>query len=142
MKKVEEIILTKEARTIEEAFSLIAEEMFAITIETEKLNEKLNKTIMIRSKDLKSLLYLYLKKLYDLANNELFILKKIKDLKIETISDVYLLTAVASGDKFNQDYKIKDIIKQITDRNLSVKEYKNSASVQINIIVERREDEN
>ena len=75
--KVEEIELKAEASSIEAAFSKIAINMFSIVTDTEKINENLRKTLMMRSKDLKSLLYLYLKKLFDLANNELFLLKEI-----------------------------------------------------------------
>jgi|SRR3989344_3451568 len=141
--KVEEIELKAEASSIEAAFSKIAINMFSIVTDTEKINENLRKTLMMRSKDLKSLLYLYLKKLFDLANNELFLLKEIKDLKIESINEEYLLTAVAYGDKYNPKYEVKDVVKLITERNIAIKEDTKNATAQINIIVERRnvEDE-
>ena len=138
MHKVEELNLTAKGKSIEMAFSNIAVKMFSIVTDTEKINERINRTLMLRSRDLKNLLYLYLRKLFDLANTELFLLKEIKDIKIETINEEYLLTAVASGDKFNKEYELKDIVKLITERNIFIKEDLNGANLQITLIIERK----
>ena len=136
--KIEQIQLISQGKTIEEAFSNSAVNLFSITINTNSVSPNLKKSIMTRSKDLKSLLYLFLRKLFDLANNELFLLREVKDLKIESISDEYLLTAVAYGDKFNNEYEVKDAVKQLIDREILVKEDKLGTTTQVSLVVERR----
>ena len=42
----------------------------------------------------------------------------------------------------NEKYKIRDIVKQVTERNISVKENMEGSFLQINIVVERRDVEN
>ena len=136
--KIEQIQLSSQGKSIEEAFSNSAVNMFSIVTDTNLVNSNLKKSLMMRSKDLKSLLYLFLRKLFDLANNELFLLKEVRDLKIESINDEYLLTAVASGDKFNQGYEVKDIVKQLIDKDIIIKEDKSGTFTQVSLIVERR----
>ncbi len=140
--KVEEITLTSQGKSLEQAFSNAALNMFSIVTDTTKVNPLMRKSMMLRSKELKTLLYLFLKKLYDLASNDLFLLHEVKDVVIEDINNEYLLTAVAYGDKLT-NHEIKDIVKQCTDRNISIKEDKDGCKVQINLVVERRsiEDE-
>ena len=135
--KVEEITLTGQGKSIEQAFSNTALNMFSIVTDPSKVSPAQRKSIMLRSKDLKNLLYLFLKKLYDLASNDLFLLNEVKDVVIEDINNEYLLTAVAYGDKLS-NHEIKDIVKQCTDRNISIKEDKDGCKIQINLVVERR----
>ena len=136
--KVEEITLSEKAPNLEAVFSKIATSLFDIVINTKDIDPVTTKTIIIRARDLKNLLFQFLQRLFDLANNDLFVLSTVKQLTIEQVSREYLLNVVFIGDKMNPDYKVKDIVKQITDRNIAVREDRAGASAQINIVVERR----
>lgn len=136
--KVEEITISSKSNSLESAFSKIGLEMFNIVINPGEISPAATKTIIIRSRDLKNLLFQYLKRLYDLANNELFVLSTIKQISIEQISNEYLLNAVLLGDRMKPEYNVKDIVKQVTDRNIIIKEDREGALAQINIVVERR----
>ena len=138
--KVEEITITGTGKTLEQAFANTAISMFSIVVDTKTVEPKIRKSIMLRSKELKTLLHLFLKKLYDLASNELFLLNEIKDMSIETVNNDYLLNCVAFGDKLDK-HEIKDIVKQCTDRNISIKEDREGCKLQINLVVERRQEE-
>src|SRR3989344_1453694 len=132
---VEEITLQVKANSIENAFSKIAIEMFNIVINTADIDLITTKTIIIRSRDLKHLLCQLLKRLFDLANNELFVLAAVKSLTIEKIGTEYMLNSILIGDKMKPEYQVKDIIKQVTDRNLDVKETMEGTFAQINLVV-------
>ncbi len=135
---VEEITLVAKAPTLEAAFSKISLSLFDLVVNTQDIDFLITKTIIMRSRDLKNLLYQFLKRLYDLANNELFLLSTVKNITIEQVGAEYLLNTVLLGDKMNSHYEIKDIVKQITDRNILIKEDREGTLVQINIVVERR----
>ncbi len=136
---VEEITLTAKEPGIQRAFSKLATQMFDIVVNITYIDLALTKTVIIRSRDVNNLLFQFMKRLYELANNELFVLATVKSLVIEQISNEYLLTAVLLGDKINPTYKVKDIVKQVTDRNILIKEDREGTLVQINIVVERRD---
>ncbi|MBS3151868.1 archease [Candidatus Woesearchaeota archaeon] len=136
--KVEEITISEKASSLEASFSKIAKSLFEIVINTEEIDLAITKTLIIRARDLKNLLFQFLKRLFELANNELFVLSAIKQITIEQISNEYMLNAVLIGDKMKSDYTIKDIVKQITDRNILIREDKEGVTTQINIVVERR----
>ncbi len=136
--KVEEITLIAKAPDMQRAFSKLAMDMFDLVVNITYIDLKLTKTIIMRSRDIKNLLFQFMKRLYELANNDLFVLATVKSLTIEQISNEYLLTAVLLGDKINPTYKVKDIVKQVTDRNIIIKEDRDGTLAQINLIVERR----
>lgn len=136
--KVEEITLTAKAPDTQRAFSKLAMDMFDIVVNITYIDLKITKTIIMRSRDIKNLLFQFMKRLYELANNDLFVLATVKSLTIEQISNEYLLTAVLLGDKINPTYKVKDIVKQVTDRNIIIKEDRDGTLAQINLVVERR----
>ncbi len=136
--KVEEISLEERAPTLEAVFSKIAVSMFKIVINTEDIDLVTTKTIIIRSRDLKNLLFQFLKRLFDLANNELFLLSTVKQLTIDEVSHEYMLNAVVIGDKMNPKYEVKDIVKQVTERNIMIKEDMTGTYARINLVVERR----
>ena len=136
--KVEEITLSSKSHDLESALSKIAISMFDIVVNTNEIELITTKIIIIRARDLKNLLYQFLKRLFDLASNELFVLSNIKKITIEQVSNEYLLNAIIIGDKIKPEYTIKDIVKQITDRNIAIKEDREGTLAQINIVVERR----
>lgn len=141
MHKVEEIGLIARAEDMQKAFSKLAVDMFNLVIDVDEIDLVQTKTFIIRARDANNLLYQFMKRLFDLANNDLFVLATVKSLTMEKVGNEYLLTTVLIGDKINQNYKVKDIVKQVTDRGIEVKESKGEAIVKINIIVERRKNE-
>ena len=136
--KVEEITLSTKAPSIENVFSKSALAMFDIVIDTSEVELVTTKTVIIRSRDLKNLFYQFMKRVFDLANSELFLLATVKQLSIEQVGNEYLLNAILIGDKMNNNYNVKDIVKQVTDRNISIREDRQGAMAQINLVVERR----
>ncbi len=142
MRKVEEITISAEGEDIESSFAKIALNMFDVAVDTDKIKQNITKTFFIKAKNVNELLYLFLKKLYDLANSELFIPASVKNIKIEAVGSEFFLDSVLSGDKMNPEYEIKDLVKQVTNRNILIKKLKGMVAVQINIVVERRKNEN
>ena|SRR3989344_65808 len=140
--KVEEITLIGTGKSIEDAFSKVATNMFDIVIDRNSIRKINTKIIMFKSKDLKEALYMFLKKIYDITSNETFLLNEVKNISIEKMNNEYLLNAVIIGEKLSKEHIIKDIIKQVTDRNVLVKENKDGSIAQLNIVVERRNLEN
>ena len=138
VRKVEEITISAETDSIEGSFAKLAINLFEIVVDTSQINPIITKTIILKSISMENLLYLFLKRFYDLANNELFLVSAVKKVTIERVAGNYLLDAVVVGDKMNQEYNIKDIVKQITERNIKIKEDRNGTNAQINIVVERR----
>ncbi|MBS3168617.1 archease [Candidatus Woesearchaeota archaeon] len=136
--KIEEITLKANAESLEKTFSKMATELYNLVIEVEEIDLISTRTIILRSRDLKNLLYQFLKRLFDLANNDLFVLSSVKSLTIEQISEEYMLNSILIGDKMKPEYKVKDIIKQITDRNILIKEDLQGTHAQINLVIERR----
>ena len=133
---VQEIILEGKGDSIELSFSDIALKMFNIVTDTASVNPVLTKTIIIRSKDIKDLLYQFLKKLFDTANQDLFLLSYVKNIMIEKINNEYMLNATLLGDKL-KNHNIKDIVKLVTEKNISIKQDKEGCISQVVIIVER-----
>ena len=140
MDKVEEIPLTAKGKTMEQAFSNIAINLFSKIVNLELVQSNLTKTILIREKNLKALLYQYLKKIYDLALTETILVSKVHNVKIESINEDYLLTAVDAGEKLKPEHKLNNTIKMLTDRNIVIKEDKDGCNLQINIIVENKDE--
>lgn len=136
--KVEEITLSAQAPSLEGVFSKAALSMFNIVIDTSEVDLVSTKTVIMRSRNLKNLFFQFLKRVFDLANNELFLLATVKQLTIEQVNNEYLLNAILIGDKMNGKYSVKDIVKQITDRNIAIKEDRQGVTASINIVVERR----
>lgn len=137
--KVEEITINAKTDSIENTFSKLALSLFDIVVNTSDIEPKITKAIILKSRSMDDLLYQFMKKFYTLANNELFILSAVKRIIIEGISGSYMLDAVVVGDKMGPGYKIKDIVKMVTDRNIKIKEDKEGTHAQINIVVERRD---
>jgi len=136
--KTEEITLIGTGKTIESAFSKAAMNMFEIVIDPKTVRNVSTKTMIFKAKTLKDALYIFIKKIYDLASNETFLLNEVKNINIDEMNNEYLINAVLVGEKLNTEHIIKDIVKQITDRNIIVKENKDGCIAQLNIIVERR----
>ncbi len=133
MEKVNEIVLSSQGRNLEDAFSNLAERFYSLIVITTNINPVISKTILLREKNLKLLMYSFVKKLYELAYVDAFIVYKINRLSIERVSNDYFLKGIALGDNF-KNYKTIGTIKQVTDRNISIKEGNVGCNISINII--------
>ena len=137
MADYQEISLKSEAKTLEKAFSLIAVE-FSKTVYKGNLNNEINKSIMFRSQNLKYLLYNYINKLNELLLNECFILSEVQDLSINMVNNDYMLSSVVAGSKIKGN-EIDVLVKEIS-KNISVKEDKDGCHIQINLLVEEKNE--
>ena len=136
VRKVKELIISAKAESLEKAFSNIANNLFEIMIDTSTLNNSTTKTIIIRDKDLKSLLYNYLRKLHNFASTESLVLGNVTNLSINLVNGEYMLTGNASGEAINRSHKIRSQVKQITDRNIIIKEDNGGCILQIGVVAD------
>ena len=136
MDKVHETALIGNGKTTELAFGDITINLFSKIVDINTVKPLMVKTIMLREKNMKGLLYHYLKKVYDLALSEAILIHKVHNVKIENINNDYLLTAVIAGEKLNPEHKIHNKLKMITERNIAIKEDVKGCHIQINIVEE------
>ena len=94
-----EVKLEGSGKDLESSFSFIAVEFSNIIYKGSLNNEKLNKSIMFRSPDLKSLLYNFMNKLNELLLNDFFLISNVQDLSINMIHNDYMLSSVIIGSK-------------------------------------------
>ncbi len=137
MANYQEITLKSEAKDLEKAFSLIAIE-FSKVIYKGSLNTELNKSIMFRSKDLKSLLYNYLIKLNELLLNECFILSGVQDLSINIVHDDYMLSSVITGLKIKGN-DINVSVKEVS-KDIMIKEDSTGCHISVKVIIEEKNE--
>ncbi|HLC86005.1 MAG TPA: archease [Candidatus Nanoarchaeia archaeon] len=140
MDNVEELVLVVHGKDLEDAFANLPDKFFSILLAEHEIKPQVTKSVMIRSNDIKSLLYKYTKKIHDFAINDALFLNKVNGIKIEILNNEYLLTANLIGEKVNRNHKIKNMIKHVTNRNIIIKEDRNGCTLQINIIIERKNE--
>ena len=87
--KTEEITLIGTGKTIESAFSKAAMNMFEIVIDPKTVRNVSTKTMIFKAKTLKDALYIFIKKIYDLASNETFLLNEVKNINIDEMNNEY-----------------------------------------------------
>ena len=133
-----EVKLEGSGKHLESSFSSIAVEFSNIIYKGPLNNEKLNKSIMFRSPDLKSLLYNLMSKLNELLLNDLFLISNVQDLSINMIHNDYMLSSVIIGSKIKGNeinFSVKEILK-----NIYIKEDKDGCHIQVNLIVEEKNE--
>ncbi|RJQ15635.1 archease [Candidatus Woesearchaeota archaeon] len=118
-------------KNLEEAFVNAAMAMNAIIIDEEKVKSKIFKTIHVTGKDLKNLLYNFLEDILVILDAEMFLLAKIKNLKIEHIDKMYMLTALLEGDVATEDYQTNEHVKAVTYNDMEIKEDKKGVSITV-----------
>ena len=109
-------------KNMEEAFANSAIALANIMIETDKVEQKINKSIEIKGDDLKSLLVNFLGEFVYLLDAEGFVLGKIASLTINKTTEGYRLAAVAKGDKYADKYEILGDVKAVTYAEMEIKE--------------------
>lgn len=107
-------------KTIEEQFSNAALAMFNIIMNTGAIEAVSKKKIEAEGKDEKALLYDWLEKLLVLIDTEEFMLKEVKNLKIEKKDDKFTLSADVSGDKYREKYELFGGIKAVTYNDMEI----------------------
>lgn len=117
-------------KTTEEAFSNAALAMFSIMAKTEKIKAEIEKEIIVKGDDLKSLLYGFLEELLFLMDSEGFVLNKIKKIKIKK-NRKYKLEAIAVGDVISDKYELHGEVKAVTYNEMEIKKEKDKIMVQV-----------
>ena len=113
-------------KTLEEAFENAAYAL-KTTITESKIEQKVKKTIEVKSEDKKALLYDFLEQFLILLDSENFILSEIESLKIKDLK----LTAKLKGDTDLKKYEINTHIKAVTYQEMKIKKEKNNYMVQV-----------
>ena len=85
--------------TDEERFANAALAMFDIMFEVDKVAPKVMKKVLIKGRDLRSLLHNWLEELLLYLDAELFVLQSVKKIKINSIKEVYALEATVMGER-------------------------------------------
>lgn len=116
-------------KTLEEAFSNAAIAMFSIFSEPEKVKAKIKKTIEVRGKDKKALLYNFLEEFLFLLDSEGFLLHEINKIKITGDK----IKAEVVGEKINESHKLHGEVKAVTYNNMIIDEEKNMVQVVVDL---------
>jgi len=83
----------------EKRFANAAKAMFDIMFEIDEAQPKIRKKLIIKGRDARSLLHNWLEELLLLLDSELFVLKDVTKIKINTVKDIWMLEAVILGQK-------------------------------------------
>jgi len=118
-------------KNLEEAFANASFAMFNVLIENNKVKPKIKKSLSVRGKDLKALLYNFLEELLFLLDSEHFLLGDIGNVKIDRIGKEYVLNTIIQGDKTGKDYAITGDIKAVTYNEMEIKENSEGCTVQV-----------
>lgn len=113
-------------KSIEKVFSNSALALKETICGKRKIKRTEEKKIIIEGKDFESLLYEFLEEIIYLLDAENFIIKKVKEIKIEG----FKLTAVLEGDRASH-YNFTNSAKAITYNEMFVKEQKKRWIVQV-----------
>ncbi|MEK6823177.1 MAG: archease [Nanoarchaeota archaeon] len=84
--------------TDEERFANAALAMFDIMFEVDKVQPKVMKKVLVKGRDLKSLLHNWLEELLLFLDSELFILQSVKKIKLSKLKEVYAVDATILGE--------------------------------------------
>jgi len=106
-------------KTREEQFSNAALAMFAIMIEPDQIEQKVEKQVTVEAADEKALLYQWLEELIFLLDAEFFVLHHVKDIKI-TKNKKLKLTATIVGDAQEGKYVVSGGVKAVTYNDMEI----------------------
>ena len=106
-------------KTREEQFSNAALAMFAIMIDSEKVEAKVERTVSVEGDDEKALLYNWLEELLVLLDSEFFMLREVKDLRI-TKNEKFKLEATVVGDAEEGKYVVSGGVKAPTYAEMTI----------------------
>lgn len=117
-------------KTLEEAFSNVAEATIAVMTDVEKIKEQEERKIKISSQTMKSLLYDFLEELLFLLDTEGFIMKRVKKMNMIKMKKNIELECEILGD-YARNYEIHSTIKAITYSEMEIKQTKEGTMIQI-----------
>lgn len=121
-------VLVKE-KSLEKAFSSSAQALKEAIVGKIQIEERIDKKIEVRGKDLERVLYEFLEQFLYLLDAEDFLVSNLEDLEIELELDGIKLSCLAWGDKASK-YKFTNDVKAITYNEMIVSEAKNQAIIQ------------
>lgn len=114
-------------KTLEEAFANAAYALTEVITDHAKIKKTTEKTIAVASESPEALLYDFLEKFLILLDTEGFLLREIKELKIEKNR----LNAKLIGDIHPEGYEIRTHIKAITYQEMFIKKEKERFIIQV-----------
>jgi len=117
-------------KTVEEAFSNVAEATTAVMTNVEKIGEMEQRKIKITAHTTKSLLYDFLEELLFLLDTEGFIMKRVKKINIAKKEKSMELKCELAGD-MAKNYEIHSTIKAITYSEMEIEQTKEGVTIQI-----------
>ena len=126
MKKYEYFEHTADAKfkaygkNLEDVFCNSALAVFDIMVDTNVVNPRRKKEIILSCKNKESLLFDFLDELLFFLDTENFVLNKIDGLTITRKKGAYELKAIALGDKISDKYEVKGIVKAITYNEMEI----------------------
>jgi SHS2 domain-containing protein len=118
-------------KTCEEAFSNAALAMFSIMTDTNKIKNKIKKSIEVKGKDKQELLYNFLEEILFFLDTDGFLLNKVSKINIKESKKQYDLTATIEGDTHSDKYDVHGEVKAVTYNQMFVKKEGNKCIVQV-----------
>ena len=117
---------------MEEAFSNIAVGLGFLMVESDNVDEKIQKKIEVSAEDKESLLFDFLSELLILQDSEGLVFHHVCVERIEKKVDGWFLTAKAKGEKFNPEkHEQGTHVKAITYHDMRIEEEKETFKVKV-----------
>ena len=118
--------------SLEETFSNIAIGLGFLIIESDNVEEKIEKKIMVESEDIESLLFDFLSEILIFQDAESLIFHNVVVEKIEKKEKLWSLIAKIKGEKFNpKKHKQGTHVKAITYHNMEIKKQREKFKVRV-----------
>lgn len=106
-------------KDIEEQFGNAVLAMFSFMFKLDDVKPKIKKTIIVKGKDEKALLYNWLEEFLVLLDLDAFIPKKIEEIKISKTKGGFEIQGIILGDKVN-DYEHIGSVKAMTYAEMEI----------------------
>ncbi len=117
---------------LKEAFENVAVGMGFLIVESDNVDEKIKKEIVIESEDLESLLFDFLSEILVFQDAESLIFHNVNVKKIDKKNKSWRLKAKIKGEKFDsKKHKQGTHVKAITYHNMEIKEEKEKFKVRV-----------
>ncbi len=117
---------------LKEVFSNIAEGLGFLIIESDNVDEGIEKKIEVSAEDKKSLLFDFLSQLLIFQDSESLVFHNVHVEKIEKKENKWFLTAKAKGEEFNPEkHEQGTHVKAITYHNMKIEKEKETFKVRV-----------
>ena len=117
-------------KTLEQAFSHAALATVSLMWDCEKIESRVEQTIEVSGRDEKQLLLNFLEEVLFLIDSRLFLLKRVKNIKISKQKGQFWLEARLAGDNHSEKYRTFGEVKAITYNEMEIVQ-KDSVKVQV-----------